>query len=47
MPEIELHKLRDLFEIWIIPMLNPDGVVLGNFEGNYQGKNLGLCCSSN
>ncbi len=29
-----VHKLRENYEIWVIPMLNPDGVVLGNNESN-------------
>jgi len=29
-----VHKLRENYEIWVIPMLNPDGVVLGNNGSN-------------
>ena len=34
------QKLRELFEIWIVPILNPDGVVVGNYRSNLQGKDL-------
>lgn len=37
-----MHKLRDNYEVWVIPMLNVDGVVLGNNESNSQGRDLGL-----
>lgn len=36
-----VHKLRDHFEVWVLPILNPDGVALGNNTGNIQGKDLG------
>lgn len=36
-----IHKLRELYEVWVLPMLNPDGVVLGNSERNVSGKVLG------
>jgi murein tripeptide amidase MpaA len=29
-----------LFEIWIIPIVNPDGVVSGNYRNNLQGKDM-------
>lgn len=32
--EIISDKLRQNYEIWIVPMMNPDGVVLGNFRCN-------------
>jgi len=32
--------MREKFEFWIIPMLNPDGVVVGNYRTNLQGKDL-------
>lgn len=32
------HKLRDRYEFWVIPMINPDGVVVGNYRSNLQGK---------
>ncbi len=28
------HKLRELYEIWVIPIINPDGVVTGNYRSN-------------
>ena len=33
-------KLRNIFIFKIIPMLNPDGVVLGNFRCNFKGIDL-------
>ena len=32
--------LRASFVFHIIPMLNPDGVVAGNFRTSYSGKDL-------
>ena len=32
------HKLRDHFEFWILPMVNPDGIISGNYRCNTQGK---------
>lgn len=32
------HKLRDKFEWWIAPIVNPDGVISGNYRCNTQGK---------
>jgi murein tripeptide amidase MpaA len=26
------NKFRDLYETWVIPMVNPDGVVTGNYR---------------
>ena len=34
------HKLRELFEWWIIPIVNPDGVIVGNYRSNLQGKDM-------
>ena len=28
------HQLRELFEWWILPMVNPDGVIVGNYRSN-------------
>jgi murein tripeptide amidase MpaA len=36
-----VHKLRSLYEIWLLPMLNPDGVAVGNHNNNIEGKELG------
>lgn len=38
--EIISDKLRAEYEIWIVPMLNPDGVVLGNYKSNLQGRDI-------
>lgn len=34
------HKFRELFETWVIPIVNPDGVVAGNYRSNLQGKDM-------
>jgi len=34
------HKLRETYEIWILPIVNPDGVVIGNYRSNLQGKDM-------
>jgi murein tripeptide amidase MpaA len=36
-----VHKLRNNYEVWVLPMLNPDGVVVGNNSSNIEGKDLG------
>lgn len=28
------HKLRELFEFWVAPVVNPDGVIIGNYRCN-------------
>jgi len=28
------HKLREVFEWWIMPVVNPDGIVAGNYRTN-------------
>ena len=28
------HKLREMFEWWIIPVVNPDGIICGNYRTN-------------
>lgn len=33
-------KLRNMYVFYIVPMLNPDGVVAGNFRTSYSGKDL-------
>jgi murein tripeptide amidase MpaA len=32
--------LRDMFVFYVVPMLNPDGVIAGNFRTSYIGKDL-------
>jgi len=34
------HKLRELFEWWVLPIVNPDGVIAGNYRNNLQGKDM-------
>jgi hypothetical protein len=34
------HKLREVFEFWIMPIVNPDGVIVGNYRCNLQGKDM-------
>jgi murein tripeptide amidase MpaA len=36
-------QLREIFDFWIMPIANPDGVVLGNYRCNMQGKDLNRC----
>jgi cytosolic carboxypeptidase protein 2/3 len=36
-------KFRDYFETWIIPVINPDGVICGNYRSNLQGKDMNRC----
>ncbi len=37
------NKFRDFFETWILPVVNPDGVVCGNYRSNLQGKDMNRC----
>jgi cytosolic carboxypeptidase protein 2/3 len=32
--EMLAHKLREVFEFWIMPIVNPDGVIIGNYRCN-------------
>lgn len=32
--------MLEQFDFKIVPMLNPDGVILGNFRTSYSGKDL-------
>ena len=32
--------MRDMFEFWIAPIVNPDGVIIGNYRCNTQGKDM-------
>ena len=34
------HKIRDYLEFWILPMVNPDGIINGNYRCNQQGKDM-------
>jgi len=36
----EAHYLRDRIIFKIIPMLNPDGVVMGNYRTGFGGRDL-------
>jgi hypothetical protein len=36
----EANLLRNSFIFYIVPMLNPDGVVAGNFRTSFSGKDL-------
>ena len=37
------HKLRESLEFWILPIVNPDGVISGNYRCNTQGKDMNRC----
>ena len=32
--------MRKMFVFYIIPMLNPDGVIVGNYRTSFSGKDL-------
>lgn len=34
------HKLREVLEFWILPMVNPDGIIAGNYRFNTQGTDM-------
>ena len=34
------NSLREALEFWIVPAVNPDGIVLGNYRCNIQGKDM-------
>ena len=40
MRDVFAHKLRELFEWWVLPIVNPDGVITGNYRSNLQGKDM-------
>ena len=37
------QKMRDKYEIWVAPIVNPDGVVIGNYRTNTQGRDMNRC----
>lgn len=39
----QVLQLREQFDFWILPIANPDGVVLGNYRCNMQGKDMNRC----
>lgn len=36
----QAFKLREHFQFWILPVMNPDGIVSGNYRCNTQGKDM-------
>jgi len=38
--EKEAKGLRDIFVFKVVPMLNPDGVIVGNYRSNLSGLDL-------
>ena len=34
------HAFRQEYECWIVPMINPDGVVCGNYRCTLQGRDM-------
>lgn len=32
--------MREMYEFWIAPIVNPDGVIAGNYRCNTQGKDM-------
>lgn len=32
--------MRDEYDFWIAPIVNPDGVIAGNYRCNTQGKDM-------
>jgi murein tripeptide amidase MpaA len=38
--DLRSHRLRENFVVMVIPMLNPDGVAMGNFRYDDIGQNL-------
>ena len=39
----QVLQLREQFDFWILPIANPDGVVLGNYRCNLQGRDMNRC----
>lgn len=38
--DIQANNLRDLFVFKVVPMLNPDGVIVGNYRTSLSGLDL-------
>ena len=38
--ESQYNIIRDMFVVYVVPMINPDGVVVGNYRTSYSGKDL-------
>ena len=38
--DLTAFKLRNELEFWILPIVNPDGVIVGNYRCNLQGKDM-------
>lgn len=32
--DVLAHKIRENLEFWILPMVNPDGIITGNYRCN-------------
>mmetsp|Transcript_41330 Transcript_41330/g.62965 ORF Transcript_41330/g.62965 Transcript_41330/m.62965 type:complete len:156 (+) Transcript_41330:962-1429(+) len=41
--DVLAHILREKLEFWILPMVNPDGIISGNYRCNTQGKDMNRC----
>lgn len=39
-PSLEAHELRDQFIFKMVPMLNPDGVIVGNYRCSLAARDL-------
>lgn len=37
---MEMDELRDNFIIKVVPMLNVDGVINGNYRSNFSGNDI-------
>lgn len=43
--DTESHRLLASANFYIIPMINPDGVVAGNYRTSFSGRDLNRCFS--
>lgn len=41
--DIQAFKIREQLEFWVLPMVNPDGIISGNYRCNTQGKDMNRC----